>query len=251
MGIPAAGEVDDDVRHTGFDHAPGGQAILAERMAAKAVPEFGFLFREIEHAPGLAQDEFIGLFPGLGRSGQLGAGGHGLAHGVEFVAQGAAGALPVVRDAPGSDAFDLEPRRVGVAAGGKRLEQGAEETFFRKSPLGLGQDHVGRDQPFVIRAFEQREDGADAGVGQPFTGRVRGLHQVGSGLMAVVTVGHAADEGKLVGLLGEVGEQFAEPKPIHVGGDGICASHPCNRSPSRVWGPRCRCATCRPTGRPG
>ena len=129
--------------------------------------------------------------------------------------------MPVVRDALGHHSFRLEPRRVWVAAGGKRLIQRSQETFFGKASLWLGQHHVGRDEPFVVGAFEQREHGADARVGQTFTGGVPGLHQVGGGFMTVVAVGHAPDERILVGLLGQVGKQFAKLNPVHIGGDRL------------------------------
>jgi hypothetical protein len=52
-----------------------------------------------------------------------------------------------------------------------------------------------------------------------YAGWVAGLHQVGRRLVAVVAVGHAADEGELVGLPGQLGEERAELDSLHVGGD--------------------------------
>src|ERR1035438_5809317 len=71
---------------------------------------------------------------------------------------------------------------------------------------------------FVVRALEQREHRADARVGQALAGRMRRLHKVSSRFMTVVPMGHAADEGILVCLLRQVGEQFADLDAVHVGG---------------------------------
>ena len=48
-----------------------------------------------------------------------------------------------------------------------------------------------------------------------------GLHQVGRRLVAVVAVGHAADQRELVGLLRQFGKQRAELNAGHVGGDRL------------------------------
>ena len=109
--VPAAGIVDDDVRDAGLDHPPRRQAILAEGVAAIAVPQFRLLLGEIEHLPALAQDQFIGLLPGLFGGGHLRAGGHRVAHRVQLAEQLAPALLPVVGDAAGDHAFHLEPVR--------------------------------------------------------------------------------------------------------------------------------------------
>ena len=57
--------------------------------------------------------------------------------------------LPVVGDAAGDDAFDLEAGRVGVAAGGKGLVLRPQEALFGEPPLRLRQHHVGRNQSLV------------------------------------------------------------------------------------------------------
>ena len=150
-----------------------------------------------------------------------GTGRHRVAHRVHLAEQFAAGLLPVVGDAPGDDAFHLEPRRVRVAAGGKGLELRPQEALFGEPPLRLGQHHVGRNHALVAGALEQREHGPDARIGQPLAGRVPGLHQVGRRFVAVVAVGHAADQRVLVGLLGQFGKQLAELDAVHVGGDRL------------------------------
>ncbi len=39
--------------------------------------------------------------------------------------------------------------------------------------------------------------------------------------MCVYAVGHAADNGVFVGLLGQQGKQFADHDPVHIGSDGL------------------------------
>ncbi len=142
---------------------------------------------------------------------------------VDVVQQVAAGFLTLEGDAFGDDAFDDELGRRGVAAGGERLVARAQEPGFGEPALRLGQHDVGRDQPLVagVVALEQRDHGADAGKDQPAAGRAPGLHQVGRRLVAVVAVRHAADDGVLVGLLGQQRQQFADPNAVHVGGDRL------------------------------
>ncbi len=119
--IPAAGVIDDNIGDAGFDHAPGGQAVLAEGVAAIAVAQFRLLLGEIEHLAAFTQNQVIRLLSGFVSSRDLRAGGHGIAHRVHAGEQFAPLLLPIVGDAPGDDPFHLEAVRVRVAAGGKRL----------------------------------------------------------------------------------------------------------------------------------
>ena len=219
--VPAAGEADGDVGHTRLDHPPRRQAFLPERVPAVAISEFRRFVVEIEHFLPPAQDQPVGFL--LGRLG----GSHlrdvrkAVAQEIDLVDQFTAGLLPPVVDSPVDDSLHLEAGRVRIAARGERFVRGAQEALLGKPPGCLEHHDVGRKQPFVLLFLEEGEDGAHAGVGQPPAGQVAGLHQVGRRLVAVVAMGHAADQGVLVGLLGQFGEQRAELDSIHVGGDDL------------------------------
>ena len=129
--------------------------------------------------------------------------------------------MPFVRDPFGRDPLDFESRGIGVAAGGERFEKRAEESFLGESSLRLSQHDVGRNEAFVLRAFEEREDRADTRIRQPFARRMRRLHQVSRSLMPVIAMGHAPDKGVFVGLLGQGGEQFADLDSIHIRRDRL------------------------------
>ena len=219
VGVPAAGIINYHVGNAGLDEPPRHQALLAEGVAPVAIAQLRLLLREIEDFLAGAEDQLIGLLLGLCGGNHLGAGRHQVAQRVHFAEQFAAGLLAVVGDIPSHDAFDFESHGVRVAAGGKRLELRPQETLLGEPPLRLGQHDVGGNHAGVSGAFEQREDGADARIGEAFAGRVPGLHQVGRRFMAVVSMRHAADEGILVGLLGQFGKQRADLDAVDIGGD--------------------------------
>ena len=100
----------------------------------------------------------------------------------------------------------------GIAAGGEGLVARAQEAGFGEAALRLGEHDVGRDQALVagVVALEQRDHRADAGIDIAAAGHAAGLHHVGGGFVAVDAVGHAADEGILVGLLGQQRQEFAD-----------------------------------------
>ena len=62
----------------------------------------------------------------------------------------------------------------------------------------------------VFFFFHVRKDGTDARVGESVAGGVCCLHKVGSGLVTVVPMGHAADEGILIRLFREIRKPLAE-----------------------------------------
>ena len=58
--------------------------------------------------------------------------------------------------------------------------------------------------------LEQGDDGANARINPAVAGLAAGLDFVGCRFVAVHAVGHAADDGILVGLLRRFGEQLAD-----------------------------------------
>ena len=179
-------------------------------MAAVAVPQFRRLVVEIEHFPAAAQDQPVGLLPGRLGGRHLRGIGKTIAQKIDPIGQFTAGLLPLIVYFPVDDPLHLETGRVGIAAGGERFVRGTQEPFLGKPPRRLQHYHVGRNQPLVLVLFEVGEYRADTGVGQPPARQVTGLHQVRGGLVAVVAVRHAADQGELVGLPGQFREQEAE-----------------------------------------
>ena len=77
------------------------------------------------------------------------AAGAGAFEGVELVQKFAAGALALLADAGGNDAFHDETAGAGITAGGKRLVARAEEARLGEPPLQFGQDDVRRQQALV------------------------------------------------------------------------------------------------------
>ena len=106
-------------------------------MASVAVAQIRFFLCEIKDLPALTEDQVVGLLAGFFGGGDLGVGAQGAAHRVEAFEQIAPGLLPSIGDAAGDDAFDLEPVRIGIAAGGKRLELRPQKTFFGEASLRL------------------------------------------------------------------------------------------------------------------
>ncbi len=226
--VPAA-VVDGDVGHAALDQTPRDQAGLAEpgecRLAPRhvAVPasQRRILLRQIEHLGAVAQDHVVGLLLRFVEGRQVRVAFGAAAEGVELAEQVAAILLLLVGDALGDDAFHHEPGLRRIAAGGEGFVSRPQETGLGEPPLRLGQHDVGREQALVagVVALEQRDHGAGAGIDQPIAGAPAGLRQVGRRLVAVVAVGHAADDGVLVGLLGQHRQQLADPDPVHVGLD--------------------------------
>ena len=129
-----------------------------------------------------------------------------------------AAGLTLVRDVPRDNPLHGEALRVGVAAGGERLVARPQEARLVEAALGPGQHDVGWDEAGVaaIVPLELRDDGPEGRVNQPAAGLAAGLDDVRSGLVAVIAVGHAADDGVLVGLLRELGQQLPDLDPGHV-----------------------------------
>ena len=126
----------------------------------------------------------------------------------------------------------------GVAARGKRLETRPQEARLGKPALRLRHDDVGRNQSLVsgVVAFEQRDHRAGARIHVPAAGLPRGLDHVGRRLVAVVAVGHAADQRVLVRLLRQFRQQFADANAVHVGRDGASSADPCSPEPASGFG---------------
>src|SRR3989304_5986975 len=111
--------------------------------------------------------------------------------------------------------------RPGPPPRGKGLVAGAQKTGFGKPTLRLGQHDVGWNEPLVSRvvALEQGGHGAGARIYQPVARLPSGLNDVGGRFMGVHVVGHASEDGILVGLLRQQGEQLADEDPVDGGRD--------------------------------
>ena len=159
--------------------------------------------------------------------------------------------LPLLGDALGNDAFDHERSFRRVAARGEGLESRSQEPRFGESALRLRHHDVGWNQALVsgVIAVEQRNHGADARIHVLAAGLPRGLNHVGRGLVAVVAVGHAADQGILVRVLAPTAAAIRRCgfRP-HWWRSGSSAAR-CSRSRRPASGQRCRCGTRRPTAR--
>ena len=214
--VPAAGVVDRDVGHARLDHAARGEAVLPERVAAVAVAQLRVLLRQVEHLAPRAEDQVVGLLLRLGGQREQRVAVDRVGHRVELVQQLAPRRLPLVGHAARDDALDLEPHPVRVAARREGLELRAEEAGLGEAPLRLREHDVRRDQPLVagLVALEVGEHGADARIREALARDVAGLHQVRGGLVAVVLVGHAADQRELVRDLRKLREQLAH---LHAG----------------------------------
>ena len=137
--------------------------------------------------------------------------------------QFAAVALPLVGNVLGHNAFHDEPGLRRVAAGGEGFVAIAQKARLGKPSLRLGEHDVGRNQSLIagVVALKQRNHRANAGIDLPVARHPPRLHHVGGRFVGVDAVGHAADDGILVGLLGQQGKQFADHDPVHIGGDGL------------------------------
>jgi len=222
VGVPSPG-VDGHIRDAALDQPPRHQARLAEGVAAVLLPHLVVLVGEVEDLASLAEDEVVGRLLALAESLELWVVLDGAPQRVEVVEQAAPQLLPLARDAWGGDALDEEHRPRRVASRGEGLVRRAEEPRFGEAPLGPGEHHVGRDEALVagLVALEQRDHGADARVDHPAAGLPPRLHDVGRGLVAVDAVGHAADDGVLVGLFRQQGEGGVDRDAVDVGGDHL------------------------------
>src|ERR1017187_7745975 len=198
------------------------QARLSKGVAAVEVAQVVLLLGEIEHFAGIAQNQFVGLLLGLFGGGELGIAGQGVGQGIELVQVLAASVLALVGDALRHHAFHGKARLGRVAAGGERFVARAQETGFAEASLGLGEHDVGRDETLVsgVIALEEGDHRAHAGVDLVPARQAAGLHGIGRRLVGVDAVRHAADEGILVGLFGEQGEEFRDADARDVGLDG-------------------------------
>ncbi len=89
--------------------------------------------------------------------------------------------------------------------------------------MQFGQHDIRRDQPAIARivTLEERDHGAGREINHPAAGRPAGLNHVGGRLVGVDAVGHAADDGILVGLLGQERQHLANPDAGHIGLDRL------------------------------
>ena len=129
--------------------------------------------------------------------------------------------LALVGDALRHYAFHRETRLGGVAAGGERLVSRTKEAGFAEAALRLGEHDVGRNETLVsgVVALEEGDHRAHAGVDIVAARDAPGLHGVRRGFVRVDAVRHAADDGILVGLLGQKRQQFADANAADVGGE--------------------------------
>lgn len=121
----------------------------------------------------------------------------------------------------GDDAIDGKGGIVGVSACDEGSEFFGKKAYFAKASFGKGEDDVGGELSFVGFAFHHGNDGSNGGIDKAFAGFAPGLHDVGGGFVSAVGVGHATDDGVLIGALSESGEEFAYFYAGDVGGDGF------------------------------
>ncbi len=188
---------------------------------AVAASQCGVFLGEIEHLGPVAQDHVVGLLLRLEEGRQGGVTRHAAAESVEFAEQLAAVPLLLFGDTTGNDAFDIERLLQRVAAGDEWFVTCPQKARLGESPQRLGHHDIRWNQALVsgVVTSEQRDHGAGAGIDQPIAGRATGLHQVGRRFMAAVVVGHAADDGVLVGLLGQQRKLATDADAVHIGRD--------------------------------
>ena len=216
--------VDGDVRNAALDQAPRGQAGLSEGVAAVPVAQGVLLLGKIEHLARVAQDQLVGLLFSLVHGLQRGVALEGLFERVQVVQELAAGLLALVGDALSDHALHGEAGLLRIAAGGEGRVTRSQEARLGEAAQRLGEHDVGRDQAAIpgVEALEQRvprRRRRDTRVRSP--GFLPGLHHVSRRFMGVDAVRQAADDGVLVGLFGQQGQQFSDDDAIHVGGDGF------------------------------
>ena len=120
--------------------------------------------------------------------------------------------LALVGNALGHDAFHREARLRRVAAGGEWPITLGQETVLGEPALRLSEHDVRRNQAACRGSLtlEQGYHRSGAGVDQPLARLPAGLHRVGSGFVGVDAVGHAADDGVLVGLIRQQRHQLVD-----------------------------------------
>ena len=139
-----------------------------------------------------------------------------------------------------------------VAAGGEWFVR-SRGSPLRRIALRLGEHDVGRNQAGVAASLPLNSEttAPTDGKRQALAGCPAGLHRVGGRFVRVVAVGHAADEGVLVGLLGQQRQQFADEDARHVGRNRCRQRAAEVVTRGRFRDRTCRGATVRPTSRSG
>ncbi|MPN44859.1 hypothetical protein SDC9_192426 [bioreactor metagenome] len=120
--------------------------------------------------------------------------GEHASHRIQLAQQLAPSFLALIRDSSCDYPFNFKPVGIRIAARGERFQTRAQETFLRKTALGLSEHHIRRNQTLVFLALEQSEHRPNTRVRQTFARDVRRLHQISRCLMPVVPMGHAADQ---------------------------------------------------------
>ena len=127
--------------------------------------------------------------------------------------------LALLGDARRDDSIHGKRRLRRIAARGKRLVTRPQKSSFVKPPLRFREHDIRRDQSLVtgVVALGQRHHGTHARE-HGFPPRLpAGLHEVRRGLVAVVAMRHAADEGIFIRLLRQHGHQFADADAGNIG----------------------------------
>ena len=193
-------------------------------MRPYALTQFIAFARQIERLPGLAQNQVVGLaLEGIEVADKR------LpvplpAQGIDFLEQGPPVLNPLRRNSAGKDqALDLEIRRVGVPVGGKSLALRSQEARVGKPAQRISQGDVRRQQALVValEALFESHDGSHGGINRRRRGHGAGGDDVGRGLVAGVRMSEAADEGVLVGLAGQQGQQFTDANARDIGRQGV------------------------------
>ena len=245
--------IDRDVRDAVLDQPPRHQARLPESVAPVPVPQVFLLPRQVEQLAFVAQDQLIGLLLGFDERGERIAAAEGVLERIQLAQQFAAVLLLLVGDAGGNHAFDHEAGLGRIAARGERLVAGRQEAGLGEPALRLGQHDVGRNQSAVagVVTAKQRDHGSHTGKDVAPAGIPAGLNHVGRRLVAVVAVRHAADDGILVGLLGQQGQQLADDDAVDVRADRFVQGAAVVVAGRRLGVERVQVRTDRPTSRSG
>ena len=222
VGVPA-GIIDGDIRNAAFNQPPCDEAGLAEFGTAIAITHLGFFLREVEHFRAITENHVVSHVLGLGGRNDLRVGGQILRERVQLMQQFTPLVLVLRGDTRSDDALHGERRLRGVAASCKGPKPRTQKAGFIETALGFGENDVGRNQPFVtgIVASEQGRHGASAGINHAAAGLPPSLHHVGGGLVSVVAMGHAADDGIFVRLLGDERQEFQNARAGHDGLNGL------------------------------
>ena len=222
VGVPSR-IINGDIRNATFNQPPRDQAGLAEFGAAIAIAHFGFFLREIEYFRAVAQDHVVGHVLRLSGGDNLRVSRQILRERIQLMQQFAPLVLVLRGDARSNDTLNGERRLRGIATGGKGTEPRTQKAGLVKTALGFGENDVGRNQSFVpgVVALEQGSHRPGAGINHAAAGLPPSLHHVGGGFVTVVAMGHAADDGIFIRLLGGERQQFHDARAGHDGLNGL------------------------------